>query len=330
MPDSELESLLAPLAADSPCGPDLEYDPAFQALLEASAGKPERQYGDKIYPAEGPDWPLVHEQAMQLAARTRDLRIAVWLARSGARLHGLAGAVSGLRLVQGLVERYWDQLHPPLDASENNDPTARVTTLMALAEIGAGLADLRQASLTGKRGGLTVRDIELAFGPADPLPGESVPSEEGVVQGVAAAIGESPALAAQMQAGFDAAQGLVTALESHLEATQSPDLAPLKKVLQRVADAGRRASAGSAEAAADGQGAPQASRAPGTIGSRDDANRALDRVCEWIERNEPSNPAPLLIRRAQRLMSKSFIDIIRDLAPDGLGQVEQIAGTGNS
>ena len=49
-----------------------------------------------------------------------------------------------------------------------------------------------------------------------------------------------------------------------------------------------------------------------------DAHRALERVCEWIERNEPSNPAPLLIRRAQRLMSKSFIDIIRDLAPETL------------
>ena len=329
MAEPELESLLAPLAADAPCGPDLEYDPAFQALLEASAGKPERQYGDKVYPAEGPDWPLVHEQALQLAARTRDLRVAVWLARSGARLHGLAGAVSGLQLVQGLVERFWDQVHPPLDASDNNDPTARVTTLMALAETDAGLADLRQASLTGKRGALTVRDIELALGPADPFPGESVPSEEGVLQGVVAAIGESAAVATQMQAGFDAAQGLALALESRLEASQSPDLTPLKKVLQRVAEAGRRASGGSPDAAADDQGAASA-RAAGTIVSRDDANRALDRVCEWIERNEPTNPAPLLIRRAQRLMSKNFIDIIRDLAPDGLGQVEQIAGTGNT
>ena len=330
MAEPQLESLLAPLAADNPCGPDLEYDPAFQALLDASAGKPERQYGDKVYPAEGPDWPLVHEQALQLAARTRDLRVAVWLARSGARLQGLAGAVSGLQLVQGLVERYWDQVHPTLDASDNNDPTARVTTLMALAETDAGLADLRQASLTGKRGALTVRDIELALGPADPFPGESVPSEEGVLQGVVAAIGESAAVATQMQAGFDAAQGLALALESRLEASQSPDLTPLKKVLQRVADAGRRASGGSADGAADGQGDGAAARAPGTISSRDDANRALDRVCEWIERNEPSNPAPLLIRRAQRLMSKNFIDIIRDLAPDGLGQVEQIAGTGNT
>jgi type VI secretion system protein ImpA len=67
--------------------------------------------------------------------------------------------------------------------------------------------------------------------------------------------------------------------------------------------------------------------APGTIASRDDAVRALQRVCEWIERHEPSNPAPLLIRRAQRLMSKSFLEIMRDLNPDGVHVIVKLAGT---
>jgi type VI secretion system protein ImpA len=86
-----------------------------------------------------------------------------------------------------------------------------------------------------------------------------------------------------------------------------------------------------AEAPADGDhpsGATvrTAQATPGTIASRDDALRMLDRVCEWIERNEPSHPAPLLIRRAQRLMTKSFVEIIRDLAPDGMSQVQMLAG----
>ena len=42
--------------------------------------------------------------------------------------------------------------------------------------------------------------------------------------------------------------------------------------------------------------------------------------------NEPTNPAPLLIQRAQRLMKKNFMEIIRDLLPDGLGQIEKLAG----
>ena len=45
-----------------------------------------------------------------------------------------------------------------------------------------------------------------------------------------------------------------------------------------------------------------------------------------MERTEPASPAPLLIRRAQRLMTMSFVEIIEDLAPDGLTQIHTVAG----
>jgi type VI secretion system protein ImpA len=322
MAEPDLETLLAPLAADAPCGPDLEYDPAFQAMLAAGAGKPEAQYGEKVYPAEPPDWAVVHEHASDLARRTRDLRVAVWLARSGARLRGLPGAVSGLRLVEGLLDRHWEGVHPLLDASDNNDPTARVMTLAALADPAAGLADLRSAGITGQRGALTVREIELALGPAELLPGETVPTEDGVVAAVTTLLASNPELAQSMQSSYDVAQAVANSLERRIEASQAPDL---------VADAASKA-AGKGGVAEQGAaaGAATASRQPGTINSREDASRALERVCEWIERNEPSNPAPLLIRRAQRLMSKSFIDIIRDLAPGGVEDIEKLAGSANS
>jgi type VI secretion system protein ImpA len=331
MPDVELESLLAPLPGDAPCGADLEYDPAFLALQEAGAGKAEQQYGDTVIPAEEPDWPAVHQQALQLAARTRDLRVAVWLVRSGARIGGLAGAVQGLQLVRGLLERHWDHVHPMLDAADGNDPTARSNALQPLVHPAAGLADLRAASLTGKRGGVTVRDIELAIGRAEPNPKEAVPTEEGVLQGITMAIGQSPGVAGLMMAGHETVRGICAVLEQRLEATQSPEFGPLSKLLQRVADAARKAGVGAPAATAGEAAAPVAAPAPppGTINSREDAIRALERVCEWIERNEPSNPAPLLIRRSQRLMTKNFIDIIRDLVPDGLNQIEKLAGTVN-
>jgi len=332
MTDLQVEPMLSPLAADAPCGADLEYDPAFLSLQEAGAGKAEQQYGDTLIPAQAPDWPAVHEQALQLGTRTRDLRIAVWLLRSGARVSGLAGAVRGLQMVQGLVERHWDHLHPLLDASDNNDPTARVNALLPLLHADAGLADLRAASLTGKRGGLTVRDIELAIGHAEPIAGEAVPTEDGVLKAVAAAIAESPPLADLMAGGVAAVRALADALEQRLDASQGVDFAPLRKLLQCVADAARRAT-GAGEPAAEehaAAGGAIGAIAVGAIATREDAIRALERACEWIERNEPSNPAPLLIRRSQRLMSKNFIDIVRDLIPDGLDQVEKLAGIHDS
>ena len=331
MSDAELESLLAPLSAEAPCGPDLEYAPAFLAMQEAGAGKPEQQYGDTVIPAVDPDWPVVHEQALQLAARTRDLRVAVGLARSGARLSGLAGAVRGLQLAQGLLERHWERLHPQLDASDHDDPTARVNALLPLLHPAAGLADLRAASLTGRRGALTVRELELAVGHAEPHPNEPVPTEEGVVQGVAAALAEAPALGPMLQAGLAAVQAIAEALDRRLASTQGLDFAPLKKLLQCVAEAGRRAAGGAAAGAqVPAVVAPAAivmQSGLGPIASREDAIRALERACEWIERNEPSNPAPLLIRRSQRLMNRNFIDIVRELLPEGLDQIEKLAGT---
>jgi len=326
--DLELEPLLSPLADDCPCGADLEYDPAFLVLAEAGTGKPEQQYGDTLIPAQGPDWARVDQQARQLAARTRDLRLAVWLVRSGARVHGLAGAVRGLQLVQALVERHWPNLHPQLDAGDNNDPTARVNALMPLLHPAAGLADLRAACLTGRRGSPSVREIELALGRAEPDAGEAVASEEAVVKAVAAAIAEMPELGSVMQEGPAAVQALASCLDAQLASAQSLDLLPLKKLLQAVADAGQRATAGSALAVQVATGVPTIvlPTNAGVIASREDAIRALERACEWIERNEPSNPAPLLIRRSQRLMCKSFIDIVRDLLPDGVAQIEKLAG----
>jgi type VI secretion system protein ImpA len=331
----ELEPLLSPLAADAPCGADLEYDPAFLALQEAAAGKPEQQYGDTVIAAQEPDWESVNDQALQLAMRTRDLRVAVWLVRSGARLTGLSGAVRGLQLVRALVEQHWDHLHPQLDASDHNDPTARVNALQPLLHANAGLADLRAASLTGRRGALTVRDLELALGHAEPLAGESASTEEGVLKGVAAAIAESADLATLMLAGPAAVQGLADSLDQRLASTQGLDFGPLRKLLQWVADAALRATGAAGLATGAGAQGPAVAVATGAgaglfIGSREDAIRALERACEWIERNEPSNPAPLLIRRSQRLMSKNFIDIVRDLIPDGVDQVEKIAGNPHS
>jgi len=326
MPDLEIEPLLSALEGEAPCGVDLEYDAAFLALLEAGAGRPETQWAAAV----PPEWSTVLGMAMDLARRTRDLRIAVWLLRSAAHVHGLLGAVRGLQLVQGLIERHWDQVHPRIDASEGNDPTIRLNALMPLVHPDAGLADLRAATLSGERGALRVRDLELGLGQAQPLDGEAVPTEEGVLKALAAALEASPALGQTMQAGQAAVLAIEASLVQHLGALQSVDLTPLKSLLVVVAQGARRAR-GAAVAPSDpiAKGAVPAramSSVPGLIATREDAIQALQRVCDWIERNEPSHPAPLLIRRAQRLMSKNFLEIVRDLMPDGLGQVERLAG----
>jgi type VI secretion system protein ImpA len=321
----EIEPLLAPLSDEEPCGPDLRYDPDNQALEQAGEGKPETQYGDKVFPAEPPDWPQVYELALGLAARTRDVRVAVWLARSGARLYGLPGAWRGLQLLRGLIEQRWNLVHPQLDAEDNNDPTMRLNALVPLARPEALLADLRAAGLGSRRGSMTLRELELGLGRDEPHGDEPQPTESGVLQGLASLTAE----AAEALAGCaEAAQAIVDAVESQV-GSAAPDLGALTRLLaigplalRRIADAGE----GDADAEPGEGGGGRAAGGSGAIRNRSDATRELERVCEWLERNEPSNPAPLLIRRAQRLMNMSFIEIIQDMAPGGIDQVQTIAG----
>ncbi len=333
-----VEDLLASLGDDAPCGADLEYDPAFLALEEAARGKPEQQFGDTVIAAEGPDWREVHEQALALAARTRDLRVAVLLARAGARLKGATACASGVALIAGLLERHWDHVYPLLDADDDNDPTMRLNALAPLVDPSAGLADLRAAAVGSMRPAVTVRDLELAFGKTEPLDGESVPSAEGMAQALAAAEAQDAGTLAALRQLHDDVIRIERLLIDKVGGAQGPELRPLRVLTQAVAQAAAHAEGGAAagadssaadEAAAGGAAGVVVRGAPGTVATRDDVIRSLDRACEWLEKNEPTNPAPLLIRRAQRLMGKNFLEIIRDLAPAGIDQIENIAGTHN-
>lgn len=328
----DLDGLLAPLQGSAPCGSDLEYDPAFLALLAAGAGKPEQQFDDTVIPAIPPDWATVHEHALALAHRTRDLRVAVWLVRSGARISGWAAALDGLRLLQGLLERHWAEVHPQLDPSEGDDAaTARLNALEPLVHDTEGLADLRAAGLTEARGGPRVRDAELAIGPAEPLAGESLPNLAALQQGLSARP-DAAQIAAQLQQGHPAVQAVAAAIEQALGPAQGPDFAPLLRLLKPLAALGAQLLPGSTAAEADaipaatGSVARLQAAAPGTPASREDIRRMLQQACAWIEQNEPASPAPLLIRRAERLIGKSFLDIMRDLVPDGVREVEKLAG----
>jgi type VI secretion system protein ImpA len=62
------------------------------------------------------------------------------------------------------------------------------------------------------------------------------------------------------------------------------------------------------------------------IKSRQDAIRAIDAAMLFFRRYEPSSPVPLLLERARRLVSKSFIEVLEDIAPEGLPQAKLVGG----
>lgn len=334
--DSMLDRLLAPVSDGAPCGDDLEYDLAFIELQNAATGKPEQQFGDKVIPGEAPEWRVVSSQAASLLERTKDLRIAALLMRGATRLDGVEGFVRTGRWLNALMQRYWEGLHPALDADDGNDPTMRVNALQTLADPGMLVADLREATVATVRGlgPLRVRDIELAMGAVPGRGDEPGLTQEQVSRGLAEVLGQrADALDAALQCAVVIGE-LQQTVNERCGRGDLLDLTPLRRpaqVVQHLCQSLKSAAVGDA-AAAEEANAPVAAEVGGTpavlrgIATREDAIRTLDRVIEFLEKNEPSNPAPLLIQRAKRLIGASFMDIMADLAPDAVSGVEHISG----
>jgi len=328
----DTEALLAPIAGDAPGGPDLTYDPEFMALEQAGLGKSEQQFGDTVIPAEEPNWRDVRERAEALLARSKDLRVAVLLARALTRMEGMEGLAAGLEIIRELLVRYWDTLHPALDHDDNDDPTMRLNALGPLSDAETFLREIRSTDLvaSAQHGRVSVRDVLVATGKL-PAAGESL-SESQIDAIVRAVSSEDPAPAKAALASAGAVAALESVLSEKGVLTQAPDLRPLNDVLHALApfcSAALGTVGGAGEDAESGDpGQPGAPRTPGEIRTREDAVQMLENICRFIERSEPSNPAPLLIRRAQRLMSRSFVEIIQELAPESLDQIQKLAGLG--
>lgn len=326
-----MEALLAELENDPPCGPDLEYDPLFKELERMASGKNEQQLGDIIIPAEEPDWADVKQRALALFSRTKDLRIAVLLTRALVRMEHTAGLRDGLTLIHAMLERYWETVHPRFDADGEQDPTTRLNVLAPLADKNALLLDVRNALIVpaGALGRIAIRDILIALGKLQAPAGEVLRTQAQIAAAIAAAAIQDRSAIDATRASIDHANAIYSLLVDKVGRELAIDLRPLSNMLTCVVQACDDAlgviTKGGSEAVAE-VGSASALNSSGEIRNREDAMRQLDTICSFFDRTEPGNPAPLLIRRAQRLMNKSFVEIIQDLAPDSLSQIRNIAG----
>ena len=65
---------------------------------------------------------------------------------------------------------------------------------------------------------------------------------------------------------------------------------------------------------------------PGQVNTREDVTRALDQIIAYYERNEPSHPLPIVLKRAKRMVAMSFLEIMKDVAPDAMPQAQLLRG----
>ena len=310
---------------EPPCGPNLEYDEAFMSLASAAAGKAEQQFGDTIIPAEDPDWEVVVGKAVEVLRRSKDIRAAVLLVRGLTRLSGIRGLANGLEFVRRLLEQRWEDVHPRLAYDGEADPLLRSSSVAALSDVQGVVRDVRAAPLfTTAAGSVSVRAAEATL--KHEAPSADGMTEAQLMQAGAASIGNADAPIAAVRTALEHANAIASLASQRMDAMDAPDLAPLIGVLQTLE---RLVPKGNGAAAQDGEAEASANEttgASGTLRTREDALRMLESICQFFERSEPSSPAPLLIRRAQRLIGTGFLDIMRDMAPDSLSHIELITG----
>ena len=63
-----------------------------------------------------------------------------------------------------------------------------------------------------------------------------------------------------------------------------------------------------------------------SVNSRDDVQLLLEKIHVYFEKHEPSHPAPLFIRRIQKLMNLNFYEIMQDISPESLDRLENLVG----
>jgi type VI secretion system protein ImpA len=324
---------------DAPCGQNLEYDNEFLQVEEAARPQPEQEFVDpdsgsrKVIEGQSADWGEVRRLAESLLQRTRDLRVAVWLTRALLHTEGFCGMAVGLRLTNGLLEHFWDHVHPQLDPDDDNDPTMRVNALLPLVSFDAVLDDLRSARLVRSRqvGTVTVRDVEVAQGRLNPREGEQAYAESQLTQILADAEDPEAPLGALADDTLVLLEQLSGLLQERLGAVASIDFKPLRDMLVAIRQAlpNGQVVTESIDSMVESSVVVSAgaSSVPGIIGSRQDVVATLERIIQYLERAEPTNPAQLLIRRAQRVMNMNFLEAMNELAPEGLPQAERSVGS---
>lgn len=343
-------SLLAPISPDNPCGEWLRHDRVYAQVSEARReDDPSLPQGIWEQPQKRADWALVEQLCTEaLAHRSKDLQLAAWLTEAWLRLRGLAGLVDGLQLITGLLEQYWDGLHPRLAA---DDLEYRLAPFAWLNKHGAAaLGSVQLATGVTPDGRLytlmewdrVLRNEQLAAPPQSPPRNGTPPPAQLARQHFSAAVSMTPAqfyteqrvqlhgvgvaldrmaivLDGLLGAQAPTLPGLEARLDDCFRALQELAGVPWQEELEEEDDMGTVQEM-PAVRPADSAGAPR---------SREEAFRRLDEVADFLLRTEPHSPVPYLVKRAVAWGAMPLAELLQELldSESDLKQLNRLLGT---
>ena len=124
--DIDLVAILTPIEGANPAGEDLRYV-LYDEISEARRADDALERGDWQRETKSADWETVLSLCVDaLLNRTKDLQIAGWLTEALTVMKGFAGLATGLMIMRGYLENFWESVYPEI---EDDDLEYRVGRL---------------------------------------------------------------------------------------------------------------------------------------------------------------------------------------------------------
>jgi type VI secretion system protein ImpA len=305
-----IEELLAPVSDEHPCGEDLAFSSELDAISRArQADDPSIEQGAWVTTLKEADWKFVGAGCAKLIkTRSKDLRLAVWLAEASAKTAGFRGLGDSLLVVAALCERHWEGLYPLPDEDGFEQ---RIGNLCWIAGRAPQLA--REIALTEGAGTeYSMNDFDSARSRPPGEEGEERPDLDAARRRSSTAFYR--ALLEDCAHCVSAIAALERVTDERLGA-DGPGFTAAKSTLQDVihfvspfaGDAGTAGAIGAQASAAAlaptaAQVAPAAVAAvggmSGPLQTRAQALAQLRAVAEFFRRTEPHNPVAYLADKA--------------------------------
>ena len=350
----DLDALLEPIAGDNPCGEEGSLFALEEIVKEQGVGV---IAGAEIESAE-PNWLDLNDKSLEHFKSCKHLRTALFITLASMKRQGVTGFRDGLLLAQGMIERYWDTMYPALDPDESmGDPDGWMERENILNDMSAPLSTagdtmkflqrLRETHLTNSRqlGRFSLRDIQAALAAGSDESGDAPKMTLILGAFEDTPLADLEAMYTALSESLETLDAIKSALREKLTESTPPTFANLSGMLQDMKkpvhnELDRRgyfASEAEAESepeerGEDGDGGEGPVPKRGDMGAagintRQDVLKAFDLIYKYYSKSEPSSPVPLIMKRAERLVTANFFDIISDLSPGALSDIETITGT---
>jgi type VI secretion system protein ImpA len=329
-PQFDVQTLVQPITVDLPCGESLEDSPLLSSFDTY------RLFGQQTSLDAKAPWREIKNEALNALARSKDLRLLAYLGTAVLRTDGIPAFSATLDVAATWLETYWSHVYPLV----TEDAVLRWNALKCFTDEWVVMDGLRRAPLVAspKHGRFSLRHVDAAASRTSLEPGQDPPKPEQIDAAFAAApLGELVDLRSSIVQATVAAARIDARMQNAAGSDGKPVFASLSKLLVRmervliaqlaVRPRGAAAQADIAQKPDGGAAAiNEGATVVGVIRSRQDAIKALDAVAEFFQRTEPSSPIPLFLERAKRLVSKNFLEVLADVAPEAVAQARAAGG----